>query len=323
MLVILRHANVGEISGYAVTRNNPVEIFGRFKFTPVLCSEMTISAEAASDLPRTVSAEVEVDTHIAVANRCCRLVAAAGNDEWNNKLVSHIAVVRFLHPLHWIRVPAGFAIAVYHRVKGFFLPLPAAVAVHGIVTSADRRDLADAVLAHSLLQLFDITGSVGRQGVTPVHEAVDEDALQAVLLGHAQQGVEVILVRVNTPIGEQAEHVQVAFASAGRLHRFEQHWAGEQFAILDHEIDLGDVHVNNPAGTDVQVPDFAVAHLSGWQSDKASTGVNQRVGILGQQFVVCWLAGQRDSIGIRRGSIAPAVKNDEDKRFWSSQHGYT
>ena len=89
----------------------------------------------------------------------------------------------------------------------------------------------------------------------------------------------------------------------------------EEFAVLDHQIDARDVHVHDAAGADVEVADFAVAHLAFGQPDKRAAGVNQRVGILAQQAVVGWLARERDGIGFGFGAISPAVEDDENERF--------
>ena len=89
----------------------------------------------------------------------------------------------------------------------------------------------------------------------------------------------------------------------------------EELAILDHQIDARDVHVHNAPGADVQMPDFAVAHLPLGQSNKRSAGMNQRVGILAQQPVVGRLARQRDGVGFGFGAISPAIENDQNERF--------
>ena len=88
-----------------------------------------------------------------------------------------------------------------------------------------------------------------------------EDALHAVLLGHAQQGVEMVLVRVHAAIRQQTQQMQPPFAGARLGHGIDQRRVLLELAVLDHQVDLGDVHVDDAAGADVEVPDFAVAHL--------------------------------------------------------------
>ena len=87
---------------------------------------------------------------------------------------------------------------------------------------------------------------------------------------------------------------------------------GEEFAVLDHQVDAGDVHVNDAAGADVEMPNFAVAHLPFGQADRRPAGLNQRVGIFAQQAVVVGLARERDGVGFGFGAVSPAVEDDED-----------
>ena len=89
----------------------------------------------------------------------------------------------------------------------------------------------------------------------------------------------------------------------------------EELAVLDHQLDAGAVHVHDAAGADVEVADFAVAHLPVGQADEVAAGVNERVGILAQQAVVGRLAGERDGVGLGFGAVSPAVEDDEDERF--------
>ena len=79
---------------------------------------------------------------------------------------------------------------------------------------------------------------------------------------------------------------------------------------------LRDVHVDHAARADVQVADFAVAHLPVGQADEAAAGVDQRVGKLAQQLVVVGLAGQRRwRCRCDGGRIAPAVENVRTSGF--------
>ncbi len=127
------------------------------------------------------------------------------------------------------------------------------------------------------------------------------------------------LLRMHAAVGHQPEQVQPALARARVLHRVEQHRMRKEFAVLDHQIDAGDVHVNDASGANVKMPDFAVAHLPLGQTNKRPTGVNERVGILAQQSVVRRLARERDGVGFGFGAVSPAVENDENERFRTRQ----
>ena len=125
MLVILRHADVGQVFGNAAARDVVVEIVGAFQFAAVLRREVAVAGQAARDLPRAIGAEVEVDADIAVANVADGLAALVGHHERNDELVGDAAVVGVLHALHRIGVAAALGVAVDHRVEGFLLALPA------------------------------------------------------------------------------------------------------------------------------------------------------------------------------------------------------
>ena len=81
-------------------------------------------------------------------------------------------------------------------------------------------------------------------------------------------------------------------------------------------VDAGDVHAHNASSADVEVADFAVAHLSVGQADEVVGGLNQGVGKLAQQLVVGGLACQRDGVVGRFSAIAPSVEDGENERMF-------
>src|SRR5207302_2416931 len=106
-----------------------------------------------------------------------------------------------------------------------------------------------------------------------------------------------VLVRVDPAIGEQAAKMQLAAATARVLHGFYQDRVAGEITFFNHKVDLGDVHVNHTPRANVQVTDFAVAHLSLRQADKSSAGVDERVGIFGEQAVIVGLTRQGNGVG--------------------------
>ena len=69
VFVVARHADVGQVFGNAVARDDAVEIFPAFEFAAVLRREVAVARQAAGDLPRAIGAKIKVDADIAVANR--------------------------------------------------------------------------------------------------------------------------------------------------------------------------------------------------------------------------------------------------------------
>jgi len=80
-------------------------------------------------------------------------------------------------------------------------------------------------------------------------------------------------------------------------------------------VDARQILKDDPPGAHIGVADLGIAHLPVGQPDRVPAGLNQRVGIFPQQTVIGWLARARDGISLAFGTIAPAVKNDEDERF--------
>src|SRR5437667_1409330 len=113
--------------------------------------------------------------------------------------------------------------------------------------------------------------------------------------------------------------MKLAAAGAGVLHGIKQHRMFEEFAILDHQFDPRRIHVDDAAGADIQVSDFAVAHLIVRQPHVLAAGVNQRIGIFAEEPVVNRLASKGDGVSFGFGAVAPAVEDDEDYRLWVGQ----
>src|SRR5690349_9550336 len=122
-----------------------------------------------------------------------------------------------------------------------------------------------------------------------------------------------VLVGMDAAIREQPAEVELSAAAPRVLHRFKQNGVREEIAFLNHEVDLGDVHVHDAAGSDVQVPDFAVAHLPGGQPDVTPAGMDQRIGKHFEHPVVIWFSGESNGIGRRWRRVSPAIKNDENQ----------
>src|SRR6185437_6909179 len=156
-----------------------------------------------------------------------------------------------------------------------------------------------------------VAAGVGR-GVAAVGEGVNPHMLDAFGFGQTEQGVEMVEMGVDAAVAAQAE--QMELPAAGMVHRAQQGGVAVEAPIGNGLIEAGDVHLHDAAGADVQVTDLAVAHLTLGQSDERAGGVDEGVGELAQQAVIDRLAGARDGVAFARGTVAPAVKNDQDER---------
>jgi hypothetical protein len=93
--------------------------------------------------------------------------------------------------------------------------------------------------------------------------------------------------------------------------------------VGDEEIDARDVHVDDTAGADVKVADFAVAHLALGEADGGAGGVDESVGKFAEEFVVVGFAREGDGVAFGFGAESPAVEDGEYERFRSFCHGFS
>jgi hypothetical protein len=163
----------------------------------------------------------------------------------------------------------------------------------------------------------EIYSAVGRS-VAPVHEAVDENIFDFIFSRHLEEREEMVQVRMDAAIAQKTEKVELTRAAA--FHGFEKQGLARKFASGDELIDSCAVHVNDAAGADIQVADFAVAHLSDGKADGRTGGLDQRVGEIFQDAVVVGLAREGDGVAFGFGAVAPAVEDGEDDRFWALSH---
>ena len=162
--------------------------------------------------------------------------------------------------------------------------------------------------------------AAGGRRIAAVEEDVHEDVFETVFGSRPEQGVEMALVGVDSAIGEQAEQMQLAIALAGANHGLGDHRVRGELAAGNQRVDAGDVHVDDAARADVEMADFAVAHLAVGQADEVIGGMEQGVGKLGEQLVVGGLAGQRNGVGLGLRPVAPAIEDGQDQRFLMDRH---
>ena len=80
------------------------------------------------------------------------------------------------------------------------------------------------------------------------------------------------------------------------LHRVQQNLMGEERAALDQLVDTGNVHLDKASGADIEMPNFAVAHLPLGQADERAVGADQRVRIVLPQPIEVGLRAIRTAL---------------------------
>ena len=187
--------------------------------------------------------------------------------------------------------------AADNGIVGLFDPIPAVVPVHGVVASHDRSDPADTDAGDLGLKLLQIGVATLGRGVATVKQAVNADLAEPFLFGQFQQRVQMGVVGVDAAVGEQAGEVKTATPCLCPGDAVQQDRVGEKIAVDDGFADHGQVLVHDPAGTEIEVADFRIAHLPFRQADRHSRGEDAAMGVLRQKLVQVRGIGQADGIG--------------------------
>ena len=90
-----------------------------------------------------------------------------------------------------------------------------------------------------------------------------------------------------------------------------QRLVGRQRPARDRLVDPGQILLDDRSGTEVQMPDLAVAHLAVGQADGAATGAELCVRVAREQAVHRRRVGQRDGVTGPRWCDPPAIEDDQ------------
>ena len=148
-----------------------------------------------------VVTEVEEDDHVTFLDATVNRVVNDGFD----KLIGDALIVGFLDGIH--HIIALLADTCSEHVIGYFNAVPVIVAVHGIVATDNGGHCSGTLLA-VLYDLANKTFSTLGVGITTVHEAVDVDLFQAILLGDVAQRHEVSKRTVYAACAGQSHDMQ-------------------------------------------------------------------------------------------------------------------
>ena len=155
----------------------------------------------------------------------------------------------------------------------------------------------------SVGQLGEVVDGGVRRDVAAVRERVDPG-----LLGReAQQRLQMLDVRVDAAVGDQAEQVDVLAA----LERADERGVLEERAVLDRLVHAHQVLEEHAAGADRQVADLGVAHLPGRQADRLAGRLERRVRVLGPEPVEDGRVRELDRVPRPGRREAPPVEDDE------------
>lgn len=112
----------------------------------------------------------------------------------------------------------------------------------------------------------------------------------------------------------QPQNVTGTLAALQGFDQMADFGVGGEAAIGDGGVNARQFLHDHPAGTDIQVPDLGIAHLSLGQADLFGGGIEQAVRCLGHQAIPDRCVGQADGVVVRRRTVAPAVEDAQDDR---------
>ena len=120
---------------------------------------------------------------------------------------------------------------------------------------------------------------------------------------------------VHAPVGDKAQQMNPPGSRLGGANQLGQHGTYGQGAVLDGQIDAHDVLIDDAPGSEVQVADLGVAHLSVGQTDVTAHALEFPLRAGRQEGVHMRSPGQAHGISRTRSGLAPAVQNQQYARF--------
>ena len=237
------------------------------------------------------------------ASRAGREPRATGEDDGLDELVRHPRLVARLDGRDGIgRLRA---LAAHDRGRRPLRALGPVVAVHRVVAADNRGD-----------PLRRQAGEVGRGGVrrdvAAVREGVDPRPLLHPLAAcQLEQREQVVEVRVDASLGDEAEQVNVPSTLPCPCESADERGVVEEGAVPDREVDPHQVLEEHAAGADREVPHLGVPHLAGGQADGLARGGERRVWEQAPEGVEDRRLGEVDGVPRARRGEAPAIEDDE------------
>ena len=304
------------VESYQLVRNGCV-IFGKAyigQIQALLTGEAVelITAERSGNLSCAIRPEVEEDHRVAILNDSHRLAVLLYHCR-KNKLIVHTLCVGSCDSTD--AVSRLVALSLCQGVVSLFYPIPAVVAVHGVVTSHNGSHFSDADLLHLVCQLLYKILSGGGRCVTAIQEAVYIDLRKTVTLCQLQQSVDMGIVAVYAAVGYQSEQVQCGVLCFRVLHSLYKRFIFKEVSILDLLCDTGQLLIYDASRTHVHMTNLRVAHLSVRKTNCQSAGIALYKGVVLHQTVHNRSLRHRNGIALRILIQTVAIQNHQYCRF--------
>ena len=155
------------------------------------------------------------------------------------------------------------------------------------------------------------TGAACGRNITPVQEAVHKNALNAFLLCKVEHGKNVRQMAVDPSVRKQTQHMQGFPVLLRIVNRFQIDRIPEKLSFRNFLADLRKNLEHDPAGPDIRMADFGVAHLALRKADIHSGRLQLRMRILFKQCIQIRLLRLGNGIARRRRSNAITVQDNQ------------
>ncbi len=234
----------------------------------------SVDCQGAHNLAHAVTAVIEAEHRVAIANRRDRLAAPLQHDGVD-ELVGLAPVVRGIHRGHGIGHRRAYT--VHHGFVGNPGALPAAVPVHGVVAARERGDDAGAAgdAGQVLLQPGNNSSAQGGRGIPSVEETLDGDAGNTKANTQFDTGDQVTVDGVHAAGAEEADQVKCSASALEVAAQLDEWLKREEVAAGDALGDPDEVLGHYAAGAQVEVANFAVAHLALGEADRQAARLQQ------------------------------------------------
>ena len=120
---------------------------------------------------------------------------------------------------------------------------------------------------------------------------------------------------VNTAIRDESDQVE-AVAMRG-LENFLKDRVTVESAILNGEIDAGELLIDDATCAEIEMSYFGIPHLAFGQADLESARLESGLGVGGVELIMHWGRGQKGGISLEGGALSacridpPAVTNEK------------
>ena len=120
--------------------------------------------------------------------------------------------------------------------------------------------------------------------------------------------------RVYAAISDQADQVDRAVVLFRVVTGAREHRVLEERSVADRFVDAHQVLHHDPTGSEVQMADFAVAHLPLWEADGEPGRVEQRARAPRHQGIPGGRVGQRNRVSFTLRPVSPAIEHYKNHR---------